>query len=195
MADADGKGRIKGLDLEFERFCEILVEINEEEIMTCPHCQQAELVAGCENHAYLESEMIHVTLRGITIRRCPHCGAQLASIPRLSELHRAIALNLIHKPERLVPAEIRFLRKHLGWSGADFARKFHCSASQVPRWESETNPTPMSNAYELLLRTLVAQGERIEDYQQHMEEIATVAEARPAVLALVLEGDGWKRAA
>lgn len=53
----------------------------------------------------------------------------------------------------------------------------------------------MSNAYELLLRTLVAQGERIEDYQQHMEEIATVAEARPAVLALVLEEDGWRRAA
>ena len=53
----------------------------------------------------------------------------------------------------------------------------------------------MSNAYELLLRTLVAQGEKVEDYQEHMEEIATVAEARPAVLAMVLEAGGWRRAA
>jgi putative zinc finger/helix-turn-helix YgiT family protein len=161
----------------------------------CPQCNQAELTVSRENHHYAESGLGNVTLRAITIRRCPGCGASFASIPRLAELHRAIALLLIRKPERLVPAEIRFLRKHLGWSGADFARKFHCSPSQVSRWESETNPTPMSNAYELLLRTLVAQGERIEDYQQHMEEIATVAEARPAVLALVLEEDGWRRAA
>lgn len=163
--------------------------------MICPQCQKAELTAGRENHHYLESGLSNVTLRDIVIRRCPDCGASLASIPRLAELHRAIALQLVRKPERLVPAEIRFLRKHLGWSGADFARKFHCSPSQVSRWESDTRPTPMSNAYELLLRTLVAQGEKIEDYQQHMEEIATVAETRPSVLALVLGKSGWQQAA
>jgi hypothetical protein len=31
----------------------------------------------------------------------------------------------------------------------------------------------MSNAYELLLRTLVAMGEKVEDYAEHMEEVAT----------------------
>lgn len=163
--------------------------------MTCPQCRQAELSTGRENHHYLESGLTNVTLREITVRRCPHCGASFASIPRLSELHRAIALALVRKSERLVPTEIRFLRKHLGWSGADFARKFHCSPSQVSRWESEANPTPMSNAYELLLRTLVAQGEKIEDYQDRMEEIATVDEARPAVLAMIHEESHWRQAA
>jgi hypothetical protein len=46
----------------------------------------------------------------------------------------------------------------------------------------------MSNAYELLLWTLVAQGARLEDSQAHMGEIATAAEARPAVVVLVHEG-------
>lgn len=163
--------------------------------MICPHCQQAELTAGRENHHYLESGLRNVTLCDVVVRRCQQCGASFAAIPRLSELHRAIALALVRKPERLVPAEIRFLRKHLGWSGADFARKFHCSPSQVSRWESETKPVPMSNAYELLLRTLVAQGERIEDYQARLEEIATVAEARPTVLMMVEEERQWRRAA
>lgn len=163
--------------------------------MICPQCQQTELNSSRENHHYLESGLNNITLRNISIRRCPHCGASFASIPRLAEVHRAIALALVRKPERLVPAEIRFLRKHLGWSGADFARKFHCSPSQVSRWESDSKPVAMSNAYELLLRTLVAQGEKVEDYQQHMEEVATVAEARPAVLALVLDEAGWQRAA
>lgn len=163
--------------------------------MTCPQCQQAELVAGRENHHYLESGLNNVTLRDITVRRCPHCGASFASIPRVSELHRAIALALVHKPERLIPAEIRFLRKHLGWSGADFARKFHCSPSQISRWERDVNPTPMSNAYELLLRTLVAQGEKIEDYQDRMEDIATINEVRPAVLAMIHEQSHWRLAA
>lgn len=163
--------------------------------MTCPQYQQGELQSGRENHHFRESGLNNVTLRAINIRRCPQCGVSFASIPRLAELHRAIALTLIRKSERLVPAEIRYLRKHLGWSGADFARKFHCSPSQVSRWESETSGVPMSNAYELLLRTLVAQGEKVEDYQQHMEEIATIAEARAVVLALVLDEDGWKQAA
>jgi putative zinc finger/helix-turn-helix YgiT family protein len=163
--------------------------------MNCPQCHQAELNAGRENHHYLESGLNNVTLRNVTVRRCPHCGASFASIPGIAELHRAIALALVRKPERLIPAEIRFLRKHLGWSGADFARKFHCSPSQISRWESEANPTPMSNAYELLLRTLVAQGEKIEDYQDRMEEIATINEVRPAVLSMVHEESRWRLAA
>lgn len=163
--------------------------------MTCPQCQKTELVSSCENYHYVESGLRNVTLRDVTVRSCPACGARLATIPRMAELHRALALALLRKPERLVPGEIRFLRKHLGWSGADFARKLHCSPSQVSRWESETSPVPMSNAYELLLRAAVALGEKVEDYAERMEEVATVDEARPAVLAMVHEGKSWKRAA
>ena len=163
--------------------------------MTCPQCRKAELVTARENYNYLESGLRNVTLRDLTVRHCPECGARLASIPKMADLHRAIALALISKPERLVPSESRFLRKHLGWSGADFARKFHCSPSQVSRWESESSPAPMSNAYELLLRAAVALGEKVDDYSERMEEVATIDKASPAVLALVHEGKKWKQAA
>jgi hypothetical protein len=51
----------------------------------------------------------------------------------------------------------------------------------------------MSNAYERL-RALMAQGERAGDYRAHMEGLATVAEARSTALALVHEGNEWRRA-
>ena len=86
------------------------------------------------------------------------------------------------RPGRLRPAEAdAILRRRDPW--------------QVFRWESETSPASLSNAYELLMRTMVAQGEQVEGCQTQMEEIATVAEERPAVLVLVHEGNEWRRAA
>jgi hypothetical protein len=97
--------------------------------MICPQCQQAELAVNRENHHYLESGLSNVTLSAITVRRCPNFRASFPSIPRLAERHRTIALRLVRKAEGLVPTEIRWLHKHLGWAGADFARKFHGSPS------------------------------------------------------------------
>ena len=84
------------------------------------------------------------------------------------------------RPGRLPPAE----------TGANPRRR---NPWQVSRRESETSPTPMNNAYERL-RALMAQGERAGDYRAHMEGLATVAEARSTALALVHEGNEWRRA-
>jgi len=79
---------------------------------------------------------------------------------------------LAEEYERLLAEEIRFLRKSLGWSKTDFSKKFHVRPEQVSRWESETNPKPMQVQNELLLRAIVAKGQKIQDYEEHMEEIA-----------------------
>lgn len=139
--------------------------------MTCPDCKSSEMVESLENIRYEECGLPYVTLRNIMIERCPECGNELVTIPKVAELHRVLALTLIRKPGRLDPLEITFLRKSLGWSKADFARKVHVQQSQVSRWESTASHTPMGEANDLLLRTLVAMNQDIRDYMEEMDMI------------------------
>jgi len=86
-----------------------------------------------------------VILVGVPVARCGRCGETEVGIPGIEALHRAIAGALIAKPARLAPEEVRFLRKHLGLSSADFAalldrpaagrRQGRCQArpAQLPR--------------------------------------------------------------
>jgi len=163
--------------------------------MRCPICREGTLSAQLvKNYHYRESGLENVYLAGIPVRTCGGCGERLVSIPNIEGLHRAIALALIRKEERLTPMEVRFLRKSLGWSGADFARKFHTSPQQVSRWESVKAPGAMSKANELLLRSLVAAGEKIEDDQEWMEKAASKASSSRKIRLLNQEGR-WLKAA
>ncbi len=163
-----------------------------ENAMKCPQCHEAELDVRRENRNYRESGLENVVLLDIEVRHCPACGADLVSLPRLSELHRAIALALINKAARLTPSEIKFLRKSLGWSGVDFARHLHVDAATVSRWESESTPQSMSESNELLLRLAVVVGQRIEDYG--IERLADVARdaVQPLRLKLRASQQGWQ---
>jgi len=87
--------------------------------------------------------------------------------------------------------EVAFLRKSLGWSGADFARKMHCAPTQVSRWEN--GRIEMSIANELLLRSLVALGKKIEDY--NVEDVALTRIKVSEKLSLIVENKEWKKAA
>jgi transcriptional regulator with XRE-family HTH domain len=87
--------------------------------------------------------------------------------------------------------EIVFLRKYLGWSGADFARNMHCDRAQISKWEHSR--VEMSKPYELLLREMVASGKKIEDYQRHEAARKKVFKARS--LMLQLQEKSWKQAA
>ena len=131
--------------------------------MRCPVCVRAELVEQVQNYHYRECGLDNVILAGITVRICPECGTLAPRIPKIEALHDCIAHALVKKEERLIPAEIVFLRKALGWSGTFFADNMHSDRSQVSKWES--GKVVMSKANELLLREMVARGKKIEDYK------------------------------
>jgi len=77
--------------------------------MKCERCGAATR-SGRENYLHRESGANHVTLVDIEVARCIDRGE-----------HAAIAAALSRKAARLLPEEIRFLRKQLGWSGVEFA--------------------------------------------------------------------------
>jgi putative zinc finger/helix-turn-helix YgiT family protein len=107
-----------------------------------------------------------ITLVGVEVSRCPECGETEVSIPNIEGLHRAIARVLARKPHRLTPAEIRFLRKYLGFSGGDFAEHVGVVPETVSRWEN--GATAMGLTAERLLRWMVVTREPLSEYPLDM---------------------------
>jgi putative zinc finger/helix-turn-helix YgiT family protein len=129
--------------------------------MRCPTCGETlgKAVPGSVEYQALPG----ITLAGVPIRTCGNCGDQLVSIPRIEELDQLITTMLAKRPGRLNRHEIRFLRKQIGWSGADFARHFGVTAETVSRWE---NGKKMDVLAEKLLRLCATSLEPIRDYEQ-----------------------------
>ncbi len=115
-----------------------------------------------ENYRYDECGLRYVTLLGVEISRCPACGNYEISIPHIEELHRLIARVLIEKMTRLTGAEVRFLRKSLGWSGSAFAKRMGVTEETVSRWENDA--APIGSQADRLLRLMVAQGRLTMSY-------------------------------
>src|ERR1017187_943248 len=121
--------------------------------MSCPICG-SRMKTKRENYRYEAVGLPGITLQGVEVSRCGKCGEYEVAISRIEDLHRAIAQAVILKKDRLTPAEIRFLRKHLGWTGAEFAAHFGAARETVSRWE--TGSAPMGPTAERLLRMIVA---------------------------------------
>lgn len=116
------------------------------------------------------------------VARCPACGTYEVIIPNIEGLHQAIARTVVVKAARLSGADVRFLRKVLGWSGADFATHMGTSPETVSRWE--TGATPIGPQADRLLRLMVMTRDPVTDYRK-LDLLKTVARAKPATVWLV----------
>jgi transcriptional regulator with XRE-family HTH domain len=126
----------------------------------------------------MDSGLPGVILLGVEVRRCQGCGAEEVAIPRIEELHR------------LAPAEIKYLRKWLGWSGVDFARHMGTTPETVSRWEQ--GRVPMSPQADRLLRLMVTTRAPVADYA--LDALASIREKaplRPAPIRLHWDRGRW----
>jgi putative zinc finger/helix-turn-helix YgiT family protein len=143
-----------------------------------------------ENFQYKACGLPGVTLLGIEVSRCPACGEYEVAIPQIEDLHKAIAQALIRKTSRFDAAEIRFLRKYLGWSGADFAAHMGMTPETISRWE--TGAEPIGPVADRLLRLMVATRDPVSDYS--LELLATIAKQKTTNtvrLELKRNKEGW----
>ena len=160
--------------------------------MNCLECGAAMKV---ERGPYKAKEigLPGIVLLNVEQRRCARCGETEVVIPHLDGLHRTIAGLLIRKPGGFTGAEVRFLRKFVGWSEEDFAGFAGVRRETISRWENGHEPIgPQSDAF---LRAYVAHGKRIDDYQAH--DFGAAGKGRPVPLKLKLEPvpRGWAAAA
>jgi len=130
--------------------------------MKCEECGGKTAVERNAVHRYDSGGVSHVELHGVEVTRCRTCGKESIAIPRIAQLHRVIAHGFVEHKRMLAPIEIRFLRKHMGLSGSDFARRMGVSRETVSRWESGAQP--VGAVADRLLRLLVATHEPTQNY-------------------------------
>jgi len=159
--------------------------------MRCPVCDRSELIESVENYHYRECGLENITLNGITVRKCSECGVVMPKVRNIEGLHDCIARFLVKKEERLLPAEIVFLRKSLGWSSSDLARNLQIDKAQVSKWEH--GRVEMSKSNELLFREIIARGKKITDY--HREDAARKAATALRLFVEIDQDREWKLAA
>lgn len=129
--------------------------------MKCLECG-AKLTITTGDHLYCVSDGIDVLLKGVKKTFCPECGDEGVGIPRIAQLNRVLVDAFAKQPTRLASGEIRFLRKYLGWSGADFASKFGVKPESVSRWEN--GKRTMSEPAERFLRYYALTHRPVSEY-------------------------------
>jgi putative zinc finger/helix-turn-helix YgiT family protein len=166
------------------------------EVSTMRKCYECGGEMTTDKNAVIRYDMAglpHVQLHGVTIERCPKCGEETIVIPRLEQLHRALAHAFITQPRMIAPVEIKFLRKHMGFSSADFALRMGVARETVSRWEAGAQS--MGAVADRLLRLLVITHEPTESYavDDLLQEL-TDAPAPEKLKSVAMRNDnGWKQ--
>ena len=152
--------------------------------MKCTPCGETMRVSA-GTHEYTECGLSGILLVGVNVHVCPKCGKRAVSIPSIEELHRTLARAVAEKDDRLLPQEIRFLRKQLGFSGVDFAGVMGKSPETVSRWESTTTPMDMDSSAERLLRLMVMTRNPVTEYPlDRLSRVARSTEPAPIRLSM-----------
>ena len=146
-----------------------------------------------KHYRYAESGLPNVVIEdAVKVTTCERCGETYTSIPAIEELHRQIAAAVIRKKGRLAPAEIRFLRKWLGWSGVDFAKRMGTKPETVSRWEN--GKATMGAQADRLLRLFIARETPVVEYPVDVlaQVAADKAPSTPVRVELAKGPKGWR---
>jgi len=108
----------------------------------CNRQTRREFVATTEEpYHFTSSGLSNVFLVGMKYYRC-ECGEVAAEIPAIKQLLMLIARDLVEKADSLAPEEVRFLRKRIRKSQAEFAKQIGLrpeTLSRMERGETRTN--------------------------------------------------------
>ncbi len=161
--------------------------------MYCVNCDNKKpLKQKRINYKYTDCGLENVTLHGVEYTRCDKCGEDYVGYGDLEQLHAQIAAELIQKKGLLDGKEVRFLRSHMGYSGATYARLVGMTSEHQSRIEN--GRTKATQAYDLLLRALVQNKTPDRHYDLH-DLITNDSGKELKRIDLKLNGHGWESAA
>jgi len=134
--------------------------------MECYECENPSAFSGHKIiHKYKESGLDYITLVGIEEFRCPECGATYLEIPKIKQLNSFLASMVMKKEHTLSGAEIRFLRKQLGYSTAQFGKLISYDPKSLSRLEN--GHQKISSTFDRLVRMAYGTGKRDLSYNLH----------------------------
>jgi putative transcriptional regulator len=138
-------------------------------------------------------------LSGIRVYRCPKCRLESPMIPRITQLHALMAESIAAKPTDLAGDEIRFLRKHAGFSAKRFASLIGIDPSYLSRVENgKPGHKGFGAAADRLARLLVSETESAKHALMRIADETAVRKPKTAAPSRTLRlvgGRIWKPAA
>ena len=153
----------------------------------CSLCEH-EMEETRGDYPFPESGLPNVVLEDIRLFKCPECGNVEPLIHGAKHLMRALALAVLDKPTPLCGAEIRYLRKHVGWKAAKLAELIGVDKTTVSKWENDQDSIgPQSDR---LLRLIVRDQILAEELRSATAE--AVRKKRYAKLLKLLKEDYGK---
>ncbi|MDD4976107.1 MAG: type II toxin-antitoxin system MqsA family antitoxin [Bacteriovorax sp.] len=137
--------------------------------MKCSMCDNDKILKKetIATHRYKECGLENVILHGITSYKCKKCGEHYLSFGDIEQLHNMIATALTRKASVLKGKEIRFLRKHLGYSAAVFAKLVGYENEHLSRIENDKNA--VQEVFDRLVRMLVM--EKLPDRKYDLQDL------------------------
>jgi putative zinc finger/helix-turn-helix YgiT family protein len=144
-------------------------------------------------YRYELSGLDSVLLIGLEVRECRKCRAQVPVIPRIAELHKAIAIDLALKKGLLAGKEVRFLRKNAGIAANQFAALIGVDPAHLSRVENGKTES-FSPATDKLARAIAIVA---SDGRDLRKVLLTMAEERlnPQLSLFSLRKDHWEKLA
>jgi putative zinc finger/helix-turn-helix YgiT family protein len=156
--------------------------------MKCERCK-GETTIKSGVYQYAESGLDNVYLVNVELRVCKDCGAVTPRIARINDLHAAIGRAIALKGERLSGSEARFLRKHLGLKGREWAEMLHIDVATLSRWEGEQQA--IGEQSDLLMRAIYfialveRQGQQLPE--RITERIRAITQGGEEALAVLID--------
>lgn len=158
--------------------------------MKCERCGGKTIIKRGD-YRYVESGLDNVYLKNIELRDCESCNAVTPRINRINELHALIGRAIALKTGPLSGAEARYLRKHLGLKGREWASLLHIDVATLSRWEGEQQE--IGSQSDLLMRAfyfiVLAERQGKQLPERIMERIAAIAQREEDELAVIINSE------
>ena len=161
--------------------------------MNCDQCGSRVKSIKIANYRYGECGLSNIYLKNIRAYECDGCHDSTVHIPNLEGLHSLIAKNVAGQASKLKPEEIRFLRVHLGLSGAQFARVLSVEPETVSRWENGKSEMKLTNERFLRILILSSVGP-FREYEELCDLGLSDKKLRPS-LKFSVKNDRWHKTA
>jgi len=127
--------------------------MRKEEEVICSNCDSptAKIKEGV--YQFRESGLTNVSLMGVDRIVCDQCGNIDPIIPNVNELMTVLAWHIATRRYRLCGEEVRFLRKYLKMSAAEFSKLIGVDKTTLSKWEN--NSDKVGGSSDRLIRSVV----------------------------------------
>jgi transcriptional regulator with XRE-family HTH domain len=149
-----------------------------------------------EPYRFLGSGLKNIYLAGIDVEECKSCDVEYPTIPRLPDLHRAIAETLaMHRPSPLSGDELRFVRKAAGFSAKRFASLLLIEPESLSRAENGGGLGPQTDKLARAITLAALNAETVKDVLLELADKMERAKKLATSPVFRCDRDGWKIAA